>query len=725
MINNLPESYKSLVVGRFSLACNTLMVDEIKTDIRDYYNLYVRDDVKTTDKNKSEQAFYTKGKFKGDCRKCGKYGHKAAECRSKGNSADKKELTPEQKEKRKTIKCFKCQRMGHYASECTSNSASKNNRNEENNTTTSTQQGMFVATCVEISYNEEVNLARDVRNRWLLDSGATVHICTDVRMMEDKKQVSETVVVGNGTEIVSTVSGTVTLTTTDEGKRLKLTDVLYAPEFKQNIISVSRMIDKGNQVIFEDDRMTIRNKSGFLTCKRDKTRKLGAMYHVEGNPIIKQTVMEVDQLQENATQQSIDNYNENDWTKVEAKKTNKGKNKWNDQNGEFKNNYVIVDINEAHAMLGHVGEKCLHDTAKLFGWKLSGIMTVCAGCAAAKAKARAVPKTTQEKSTVPGERLFVDISGPYAKSAVGNQYWVMAVDDYTRKRWSYFIKKKSDIGTVIEILLSSLAGAGHKTKYVRCDDAGENTKQLRKVCENRGIKMEFTAPHTPQHNGVVERGFVIVRQRALAMMLSAKLTDEYQGLLWAEAVHTATRLTNSTVNSVTKRSPDDMFYGEMNPRRPYKLYKQFGRVGWVTARHGIKKLDARSFKCVFLGYSEDHSQDTYRMYNHETNTVINTRDVKWSEWHGTNAPTDGLGKIYKDNAKEKVTVQPEAEVNNDGLDDDFYNEDLLPEGSDNKEDDDDKDNLTADTEKGKSTSRSDEISDLEKRNVLKQQAKLE
>ena len=57
--------------------------------------------------------------------------------------------------------------------------------------------------------------------------------------------------------------------------------------------------------------------------------------------------------------------------------------------------------------------------------------------------------------------------------------------------------------------------------------------------------MEFTAPHTPQHNGVAERGFVIVRQRALAMMLSAKLTDEYQGLLWAEAVHTATRLTNS------------------------------------------------------------------------------------------------------------------------------------------------------------------------------------
>ena len=100
-------------------------------------------------------------------------------------------------------------------------------------------------------------------------------------------------------------------------------------------------------------------------------------------------------------------------------------------------------------MLGHVGEKCLRETSKLFGWKLVGNLKVCAGCAAAKAKARAIPKMMQEKATTPGERLFIDISGPHAKSAVGNQYWVMAVDDYTRKRWSYFIKKKSDIGTVI------------------------------------------------------------------------------------------------------------------------------------------------------------------------------------------------------------------------------------------------------------------------------------
>jgi hypothetical protein len=63
MNNNLPESNKSLVVGRFGLARNTLTVEEIMTDIQDYCNLYVWDDVETTNKYKSEQALYTKGKF--------------------------------------------------------------------------------------------------------------------------------------------------------------------------------------------------------------------------------------------------------------------------------------------------------------------------------------------------------------------------------------------------------------------------------------------------------------------------------------------------------------------------------------------------------------------------------------------------------------------------------------------------------------------------------------
>jgi hypothetical protein len=119
-------------------------------------------------------------------------------------------------------------------------------------------------------------------------------------------------------------------------------------------------------------------------------------------------------------------------------------------------------------------------------------------------------------------------------------------------KWSFFRKQKSDSGGSLSGFLEQLEGLKYQTKLLRCDDAGENTKQLADVCKKRGINIEHTAPHTPQLNGVVECAFVILRQRAMAMMFSAKFTDEYQGRLWAEAVNTATVLTNQAANSVNR-----------------------------------------------------------------------------------------------------------------------------------------------------------------------------
>ena len=52
---------------------------------------------------------------------------------------------------------------------------------------------------------------------------------------------------------------------------------------------------------------------------------------------------------------------------------------------------------------------------------------------------------------------------------------------------------------------------------------------------------------------------------------------------------------------------------------------------------------------MFLGYTADHSEDTYRMLNLETKKVILTRDVKW------------LNKMHnkRNNTKRIVAVQHE------------------------------------------------------------------
>jgi transposase InsO family protein len=92
---------------------------------------------------------------------------------------------------------------------------------------------------------------------------------------------------------------------------------------------------------------------------------------------------------------------------------------------------------------------------------------------------------------------------------------------------------------LVKPLVVELEGVGKKVEFIRCDNAGENLKQFQDLCKVHGIVIEFTAPHTPQQNGVAEQALVTIRNRAHAMMVDAKLTQESQSKLWGEAVRHA------------------------------------------------------------------------------------------------------------------------------------------------------------------------------------------
>ena len=106
--------------------------------------------------------------------------------------------------------------------------------------------------------------------------------------------------------------------------------------------------------------------------------------------------------------------------------------------------------------------------------------------------------------------------------------------------WDFYGEKKNLITKFLKDLLDKLKVSGRPVKYLRCDNAGEHMSELRKICEGEyGIQLEYTASHTPQHNGVVERMFSRDAKRALAMMLAAAWTKEMQAKLWAGATKTA------------------------------------------------------------------------------------------------------------------------------------------------------------------------------------------
>ena len=77
----------------------------------------------------------------------------------------------------------------------------------------------------------------------------------------------------------------------------------------------------------------------------------------------------------------------------------------------------------------------------------------------------------------------------------------------TKYKKSFFLKKKNEqVEPIIEWIKALKARHKIQVKIIRCDDSGEN-KVLERELENNefGIIFEYTAPGTPQQNGVVER----------------------------------------------------------------------------------------------------------------------------------------------------------------------------------------------------------------------------
>ena len=195
-----------------------------------------------------------------------------------------------------------------------------------------------------------------------------------------------------------------------------------------------------------------------------------------------------------------------------------------------------MTIKTAHARLAHANEATTNDTSKKLGWKITGNdKNVCLGCALSKAQQKKVQKVTGTKATRPGERLFIDISSLMKPSIGGSKHLGLIVDDYSDYCWDVYLKTKDQLTQQVLPILKKLYVSGKSVKYIRCDNAGEN-RTLEKNCLEEGldIKFEYTAPHSPQFNGRVERKFPTIWAKMRALFHEAELTEAMKYKLWSE-----------------------------------------------------------------------------------------------------------------------------------------------------------------------------------------------
>ena len=218
------------------------------------------------------------------------------------------------------------------------------------------------------------------------------------------------------------------------------------------------------------------------------------------------------------------------------------------------------------------------------------------------------------------------------QSLGGGQHWVMLVDETTKYKKSCFLKKKSEPADPIIDWIKALK-ARHKiqVKIIRCDNAGEN-KVLESESDNNelGINFEYTAPGTPQQNGVVERAFVTVMGRARAMMNLAGFTMAKRQQLWCEASQTTTLLDNILVQNSAKSPPFTQSFGvDAKYAKHLRVFGDMCVVADKDNKVGKTKIDPRGKISLFVGYSTQHAGDVYRLLNPKRSRVVHSRVVKW------------------------------------------------------------------------------------------------
>ena len=199
-----------------------------------------------------------------------------------------------------------------------------------------------------------------------------------------------------------------------------------------------------------------------------------------------------------------------------------------------------------HQLLGHPSMQTTRATAKQMRITLTGKLEECSDCILAMMRRKNIPKLSENKSNIIGERLCIDVSYIKKDSMGNNKYWLIIEDQFSGFRWSFFMRRKTEAAEFVKKFIEE---GRFKNKslgtFIRMDNAGEN-QSIESLLKKTEIdsKIEFTSPHTPEQNGKVERSFATLWGRTRSILNNAGLEESMREKMWVECAATATILSN-------------------------------------------------------------------------------------------------------------------------------------------------------------------------------------
>lgn len=289
--------------------------------------------------------------------------------------------------------------------------------------------------------------------------------------------------------------------------------------------------------------------------------------------------------------------------------------------------------------------KMTHGLPKLV--KPSG---VCTECLLSNQSRGPFPRHTSFKSRQALELVHADLCGPISPvSTAGNKYFLLIVDDFTKVMWVYMLATKYEVLIAFKrfrVLVKK--ESEKKIKVLRTDRSVEFcSKQFSEYCEETGIGRNYTAPYTPQQNGVVER-----RNRTVVAMARSFLKEKgMPSNLWGEAIrHSVYVLNRLPTRSLSGTTPYKAWTGRKPDLSHLRIFGCLAHMK-VPSAHVIK-LDDRRKKVIYLG--KELGTKACRLYDPTTGRIQVSSDVIFEEkktWVWEEAERSSATKV-----QEKFTI---------------------------------------------------------------------
>jgi len=184
-----------------------------------------------------------------------------------------------------------------------------------------------------------------------------------------------------------------------------------------------------------------------------------------------------------------------------------------------------------HRRFSHIGVSGLQCT--LSKWLVTG-MTVndtdlpkfdCAACMQAKLVHAPFPCQSESRAERPGDLTHMDLWECHATGIHSTRYFISFIDDHSRCTAIEFLQTKDQATEKFRNYVAYLECQYNMCpKQFHTDNSGEYIMgDLQRWCTSKGIKLEYTVPHSPAQNGVAEWMNCMLAELACAMIFSTQV----------------------------------------------------------------------------------------------------------------------------------------------------------------------------------------------------------